>query len=152
MLFILELINGILNIALCFHFLSRCFCRKRANRLWEISLFCAILLFSMGARGGENNLVNLLISLISLIFMTFIYQLSWTDRLMSVTVMFSTGAFSDFVAYVMTGLIFPEQGANLMHYLPAWLTGHILCLILLFFPCVSVSVCLRISLIVFPMK
>lgn len=132
MLFILELMNGILNVFLCLYFLGRCFPRRSSNRLWEISLFAATVLLSMGARGGENNLVNSIIPLASLILVTFVFKISWTDRLMSVAVLFSAGAFSDFVAYVMTGLLFPEDGAGSMHYMPAWFTRHILCLVLLY--------------------
>lgn len=132
MLFILELINGILNVYLCVHFLGRCFCKRGTNRLWDMGIFAATVLLSMGARGGENNLVNLIISLASLILVTFIYKASRKDRLMSVAFIFSTSAFCDFVAYVMTGLIFPMEGAGLMQHMPAWLIGHILCLVLLY--------------------
>lgn len=132
MLFILELIHGLLNVFLCFHFLSRCFCRKGINRLREISMFAAIVLLSMCARSVENNLVNLLLSFISLILMTFVYEISWTERLMSAAFMFSASAISDFVAYVMIGLIFSEEGAGLMRHMPARVSEHMICLALVY--------------------
>lgn len=132
MLIFLEMMNGALILILYSYFLHKCFRLKKPGRSIELITFLSVLIISMAAQGGKSNLMNMLISFACFFIMTLIYRVSWADRLMVITVMSSSGFLCDFVAYVTTGLLFPEKSANLMMYMPAWFTGHIIHLTLVF--------------------